>query len=91
MEGLVQLLEPLIRNTKNEDACVAAMEIWENVAAEYKEISEENKNAVNYITGTNGQKIVASLLSNLSVMEDGDESDDNPISDSASKALETIF
>lgn len=35
-----------------------------------------------------GQKIVTSLLKNLSKMEgDVDDNDDNPISDSASKAL----
>ena len=50
-----------------------------------------NKNAVNFITGNYGQKIVASLLQRLSAMEDGDDNDDNPISESASKALETIF
>ena len=31
------------------------------------------------------------MLRNLSKMEDGDDNDENPISDSASKALETIF
>ncbi len=42
----------------------------------------------NFITGAYGQKIVASLLKNLSKMEgDADDNDDNPISDSASKAL----
>lgn len=47
-----------------------------------------NKNASNFITGVIGQKIVASLLKNLSKMEeDVDDNDDNPISDSASKAL----
>lgn len=63
------------------------MEVLENVAAEYKELSDDKNTVVNYITGNTGQKIVASLLKNLSVMEDGDENDDNPISDSASKAL----
>lgn len=45
-----------------------------------------NKNVVNYIVGGYGLKIVAGLLKNLVAMSDED-SDDNPISDSASKAL----
>lgn len=32
MDGLVQLLTPIVSSTANEEACVSAMEIWENVA-----------------------------------------------------------
>lgn len=70
MDGLPDLLEPIISNHRNEDCCIAGMEIWENIAGEFKETELENP--TNYITGVNGQKIVASLLKNLSVMEDQD-------------------
>lgn len=46
-----------------------------------------NKNVPNFITGALGQKVVTSLLQRLSTMEDGEDNDENPISDSASKAL----
>lgn len=33
MNDLFNLLQPIITNPKNEDVCVAATEIWENLAA----------------------------------------------------------
>lgn len=36
MDGLPGLLEPIINNHKNEDCCIAAMQVWENIAAEFK-------------------------------------------------------
>lgn len=68
------------------------MEVWENIADQYKELTDAgNKNVVNYIAGGYGSNIVAGLLRNLVAMSDEEDSDDNPISDSANKALQTIF
>lgn len=68
------------------------MEVWENIADQYKELTDAgNKNVANYIVGGYGLKIVAGLLRNLVAMSDEEDSDDNPISDSANKALQTIF
>lgn len=68
------------------------MEVWENIADQYKELTDAgNKNVSNYIAGGYGLNIVAGLLRNLVAMSDEEDSDDNPISDSANKALQTIF
>lgn len=50
------------------------MEVWENMAAEFKENSDTKK-VQNFITGQIGQSIVTSLLKNLAVMEDAEDSD----------------
>ena len=63
------------------------MELWETVASEYRERSEEDPNVANYITGANGEKIVTWLLANLCVVEENDDNEENGIVDSASKCL----
>lgn len=87
MDGFVTLLTPVIANFGNEDACIAATEVWENIAAEYKNDRDIGGTLSNYVVGNVGTAVVSLLLKNLAVMEDEDDNDENPISDSASKAL----
>ena len=68
IKDFVPLLSPFITNTENEDTCVAAMEIWENIAEECKEASD----SINVFTGPVGTEVVTSLLKNLSFMESED-------------------
>lgn len=82
LKDFLPLLEPFMINTENQDVCVSAMEIWENIAAECKEAANPPK----VFTGELGTKVVTLLLKNLYAMETEDF-EGNEVSDSASKAL----
>ena len=40
---LFNLILPIMTATNNEEACVAATEVWENLAEEYGNLSNEKK------------------------------------------------
>ena len=42
MNDLFSLLLPFIKATNNENVCIAATEIWENLAAEYGNQNDKN-------------------------------------------------
>lgn len=91
MTGFVTLLEPIVKNVKDEDNCVQAIEFWESLSTEYKARVDESVDVKNYITGEVGAKVVSWLLEDLCAIEDDDDNEENGIDDAAAKCLETIF
>lgn len=70
MNGFITLLEPIIKNTKDEQNCIQAIEFWETLSSEYKVRSDQSVNAKNYITGEVGNKVITWLLEGLCAIED---------------------
>jgi len=62
MNGFITLLEPIIKNTREEDDCVQGIEFWESISTEYVYRVNEGLNPNNYVTGENGAKVVSWLL-----------------------------
>lgn len=88
MNGFITLLEPIIKNYKDEENCIQAIEFWEELAGEYKFRSESDPCARNYITGEIGTKVVTWLLEALcSIDSDKDDNEENGVDDAAAKCL----
>lgn len=88
MNGFITLLEPIIKNYKDEENCIQAIEFWEELAGEYKFRSEADPCARNYITGEIGTKVVTWLLETLcSIDSDKDDNEENGVDDAAAKCL----
>ena len=64
-----------MKNFKDEDNCIQAIEFWEELASEYKHRSDIENGARNYITGDIGIKVVAWLLEALCSIDS--DKDDN--------------
>jgi hypothetical protein len=85
VEGFATLIDPILRNPKEENTCILAMDFWATFAKQEKNI-EENPNQLKFITGVFAERLVEGLLHNLCEMEEGEE-EENGISDAASSAL----
>lgn len=40
LEGFHTFLDPILVNNRNEQTCVSAMEFWETLIVEYKDLTE---------------------------------------------------
>jgi hypothetical protein len=89
VEGFATLIDPILRNPKDENNCILAMDFWATLARQEKNI-EENPNQFRFIEGHFADRLVEGLLQNLCEV-DKDEEEENGVSDAASSALEAIF
>lgn len=80
---------PVIQDTRDENCCTLAMELWGDLVREEKNI-ESNPNMNRFVTGELGEQLVQCLLQNLCFVEENDE-EANGISEGAAGALEAIF
>ena len=64
VEGFATIIDPILRNPKDENICILAMDFWATLAKQEKNI-EENPNQHRFITGAFADKLVEGLLQNL--------------------------
>jgi importin subunit beta-1 len=89
VEVLATFIQPFLADTRQENACVLAMEFWTNFARQENHI-ESNPSLTRYITGPLGSHLVEQLIQNLCAVEEGEE-EGNGVSEAAAGALEAIF
>jgi hypothetical protein len=89
VEGFASIIDPILRNPKDENICILAMDFWATLARQEKNI-EFNPTQIKFISGALADALVKNLLQNLCEVDEHEE-EENGISDAASSALEAIF
>jgi hypothetical protein len=64
VEWLAPLVDPFLRNPKEESSCILAMDFWSTFAKQEKNI-EKNPAQKKYILGVLADRLVEALLQNL--------------------------
>lgn len=64
VEGFATIIDPILRNPKDDNNCILAMDFWATLARQEKNI-EENPNQHRFISGPFADRLVEGLLQNL--------------------------
>jgi hypothetical protein len=89
VDGFANLIDPFLRNQKEESTCILAMEFWDVFIKLEKDI-ESNPQMVRFVKGPIAERLVEGLLQNLCFLEE-DEDEGNGISEGAASALMAAF